>query len=150
MPGRGGARQANTTSSSFWSDAEKHEKQSKEQFRKTVFDDFDEFFDFKQDQREEGVTRDDTKGADYRTKVTITFDQAVQGADVEVEVNKRVVCNNCKGTRAEPGSNPRKCFECGGRGSYIGNYGIKKRCIKCNGAGCTPKTFCKSCEGLGV
>lgn len=62
------------SSNSFWGEAEKHGSQSKEQFRKTVFDDFDEFFDFKQDQREEGVTRDDTKGADYRTKVTITFD----------------------------------------------------------------------------
>jgi molecular chaperone DnaJ len=74
----------------------------------------------------------------------------VHGAEVDVEMNKRVICNACRGTRAEPDSSPRKCFECGGRGSYIGNYGIKKRCVKCNGAGCTPKTFCKSCEGLGV
>lgn len=96
------------------------------------------------------MTRDDTKGADYKAKVTVTFEQAVYGAEVEVEMNKRVICNTCKGTRAEPGSGPRKCFECGGRGSYIGNYGIKKRCLKCNGAGCTPKSFCKSCEGLGV
>ena len=32
----------------------------------------------------------------------------------------------------------------------IGNYGIKKRCSKCEGAGCIPKQLCKDCEGLGV
>lgn len=45
---------------------------------------------------------------------------------------------------------PRKCFECGGRGSTIGNYNIKKRCIKCEGAGCQPKVLCSACEGIGV
>ena len=45
---------------------------------------------------------------------------------------------------------PRKCFECGGRGSFIGNYGIKKRCIKCDGAGVNVKSYCESCEGIGV
>ena len=65
-------------------------------------------------------------------------------------MNKRVICHTCKGTRAAPGSKPRKCFECGGRGSVIGNYNIKKRCPKCEGAGCIPKVFCSDCEGIGV
>lgn len=52
--------------------------------------------------------------------------------------------------RAAVGSKPRKCFECGGRGSVIGNYNIKKRCAKCEGAGCQPKVFCSACEGIGV
>ena len=56
----------------FWGETEKRE--NKEFFRKKVFDDFDEFFDFKREQREEGVTRDDTKGVDYKTKVMIDFD----------------------------------------------------------------------------
>ena len=60
------------------------------------------------------------------------------------------MCLECKGSRAAPGSKPRKCFECGGRGSVIGNYNIKKRCTKCEGAGCLPKVFCSACEGIGV
>jgi len=32
----------------------------------------------------------------------------------------------------------------------IGNYGIKKKCPKCEGSGCRVKTPCKTCEGLGV
>lgn len=59
-----------------------------------------------------------------------------------METNKRVICYSCKGTKAKAGSQPRKCFECGGRGTVIGNYGIKKRCKKCNGAGCTVRHSC--------
>ena len=32
----------------------------------------------------------------------------------------------------------------------IGNYGIRKRCKKCNGAGCVVRSPCTDCEGLGV
>ena len=96
------------------------------------------------------MTRDDTKGADFKTEITVDFIDAVTGKTITIEMDKRVVCHTCNGTRAAPNSKPRKCFECGGRGSIIGNYGIKKRCPKCEGAGCLPKTFCPDCEGIGV
>lgn len=32
----------------------------------------------------------------------------------------------------------------------IGNYGIRKPCPKCEGSGCTSKSRCQACEGLGV
>ena len=72
------------------------------------------------------------------------------GCKIEIDLNKRIMCHSCKGTRAAKESKPRKCYECGGRGSIIGNYSIKKRCTKCEGAGCLPKTFCQDCEGIGV
>lgn len=74
------------------------------------------------------MTRDDTKGADIRQELHLSFEEAVLGTNIEVELNKRVRCHSCRGTRAAAESKPRKCFECGGRGSVIGNYGIKKRC----------------------
>jgi DnaJ-class molecular chaperone len=82
--------------------------------------------------------------------VEIDFVSAINGVNVEIELNKRVLCHTCRGTRAAKDSKPRKCFDCGGRGSIIGNYGIKKRCTKCDGAGCVPKVRCPDCEGLGV
>jgi molecular chaperone DnaJ len=85
-----------------------------------------------------------------RADVTVEFEGAIKGVKVEIDLNKRVTCHTCRGTRAKPGSKPRKCFECGGRGSVIGNYGIKKRCPKCDGAGCISKTKCTDCEGIGV
>ena len=44
---------------------------------------------------------------------------------------------------------PRRCYECGGRGSVIGNYGIKKRCPKCDGSSALGRTPCPACEGIG-
>lgn len=131
----------------FWRDAA---EKGKEQFKKQTFDEFDDFFDFKQTLDDRNVTRDDTRGTDIKSDVTIEFLQAVKGDVVGVELNKRVICHSCKGTRAQKDSKPKKCFECGGRGSFIGNYGIRKRCLKCDGAGCIPNIRCPDCEGLGV
>jgi len=80
----------------------------------------------------------------------VELEQAVKGCEVEVEMDKRVVCGECKGTKAEKASKPRKCFECGGRGSVEGNYGVRKKCPKCNGAGYSVKQPCPKCEGVGV
>ena len=123
--------------------------EGKQQFKKQTWDEFDEFFDFKVGD-ESGITRDDTRGVDIRHDVEIDFVSAINGVNVEIELNKRVLCHTCRGTRAAKDSKPRKCFDCGGRGSIIGNYGIKKRCTKCDGAGCVPKVRCPDCEGLGV
>jgi molecular chaperone DnaJ len=62
-----------------------------------VFDEFDEFFDFKRQAAETGVNRDDTRGADYKSDVDISFVQAVLGTRVKVELNKRIICHSCRG-----------------------------------------------------
>lgn len=68
---------------------------------------------------------------------------AIKGVKQQLEMNKRMICQSCKGTKAKLGSQPRKCYECGGRGSVIGNYGIRKKCKKCNGAGCIVRVPCQ-------
>jgi molecular chaperone DnaJ len=113
-------------------------KANSREFKKQTWDEFDEFFDFK-DSQNENVARDDTRGSNIKLDVEIDFLDSLKGCSVELDINKRVICHTCRGTRAADGSKPRKCFECGGRGSVVGNYGIKKRCSKCDGAGCTPK-----------
>lgn len=74
----------------------------------------------------------------------------MKGCKVSVEMNKRIFCSSCKGSKAEKGSKPRRCFECGGRGSIEGNYGIRKKCLKCDGAGVIVKVACGTCDGVGV
>ena len=123
--------------------------ESKEQFEKKVFDEFDDFFNFS-DQQGYDASRDDTKGTDYKADLTVGFLEAINGCDKEITLNKRIPCKACKGRRADSAIKPRICFECGGRGSIIGNYGIRKKCPKCEGAGCKTKTPCGVCEGLGV
>jgi len=45
----------------FWRDAA---EKGKEQFKKQTFDEFDDFFDFKQTLDDRNVTRDDTRGTE--------------------------------------------------------------------------------------
>jgi molecular chaperone DnaJ len=90
-----------------------------------VWDEFDDFFDFNDRHNDnKSVARDETKGADYKADAEISFMDAFKGVKTQVEMNKRMICYSCKGTKAKLGSQPRKCFECGGRGSVIGNYGV--------------------------
>lgn len=106
------------------------------------FDDFDDFFNFNDNSYD--ATRDDTKGADYKADLEVSFLDSINGCETPIHLNKRVVCSACKGRRADLTSEtrPRRCFECGGRGTVIGNYGIRKKCPKCEGSGCTSKTRC--------
>jgi len=122
---------------------------SRQAFKDKIFGEFNEFFDFEEDDSFQ-PSRDDTVGADLKFSVTLDFLEAAKGCDKEVELNKRVVCEDCGGRRANVKEKPRVCFECGGKGSVIGNYGIKKKCSKCDGSGCQVKIPCRSCEGLGV
>ena len=141
----------------FWENAEQNNSkrgrtyynESKAQYEKKVFDEFDEFFNFS-DNAGYDASRDDTKGADYKADLVIDFIEAINGCDKEISLNKRIICHTCKGRRADMQNKPRTCFECGGRGSIIGNYAIRKKCPKCDGCGCTFKTVCQDCEGIGV
>ena len=114
-----------------------------------MFAEFDDFFQFS-DSHEHDASRDDTRGADYKADLKISFIDAINGCDTEISLNKRIICFTCKGRRADMSKKPRVCFECGGRGSVIGNYGIRKKCPKCDGCGCQYKTPCPDCDGIGV
>jgi DnaJ-class molecular chaperone len=145
-------QQGNKGSQQFWQDVDREEAKTKEDYAKKVWDEFDDFFEFSKQggNSNPGHMKDETKGTDYKADVTIDFMDAFKGVKTSVEMNKRTICHSCKGTRAKQGSQPRKCFECGGRGTVVGNYGIRKRCKKCNGAGCIVRQPCNDCEGLGV
>lgn len=124
-------------------------KRAKREYEEKVFAEFDDFFQFT-DSNQYDASRDDTRGADYKAELNVSFIDAINGCDTEISLNKRMVCFTCKGRRADMSKKPRVCFECGGKGSVIGNYGIRKKCPKCDGGGCQYKTPCPDCEGIGV
>ena len=108
----------------------------------------DDFFSFGDDRE---VVRDDTVGADIKQSIEIAFLESINGCQHSITIDKRVICPDCKGRRADMTESPRKCFECGGRGSIVGNYGIRKKCTKCDGSGVQLKQkLCGTCSGLGV
>ena len=71
-----------------------------------MWDEFDDFFEFKEGGANSGTgsqshLKDETKGTDYKADVTIEFIDSFKGVKTFVEMNKRMICHSCKGTRAK-------------------------------------------------
>ncbi|HRV94940.1 MAG TPA: DnaJ domain-containing protein, partial [Anaerolineae bacterium] len=56
------------------------------------------------------------RGSDLRYDLTLEFEEAIFGAEKEIEVPRRETCAHCNGSKAEPGTNPIRCPECNGTG----------------------------------
>lgn len=96
------------------------------------------------------------KGANLRTGVRITFEEAVFGCEKELELTLKDECNTCHGTGAKPGSSSETCQKCGGRGqvtftqqSLFGMVRNVQTCPDCRGTGKIIKEKCPDCYGSG-
>lgn len=93
------------------------------------------------------------KGADLETNVSITFDQAVAGAQVPLQVPMHATCSTCRGTGAKPGTTPSVCPQCEGRGIETqgqGMFSISQPCSRCGGGGTVIEDPCPTCHGAGA
>ena len=96
------------------------------------------------------------KGANLRTSVRISFEQAVFGVDKELDLNLKDTCKTCNGSGAKPGTSPETCRKCGGRGQVVtqhstpfGTIRNSQVCPDCGGTGKTIKEKCPDCHGSG-
>ena len=92
------------------------------------------------------------RGRDLETEVHISFDQAMDGAQVPVSVALSAPCTTCRGTGAKPGTAPRVCSSCQGRGvesESQGLFSISQPCSKCGGTGTEITDPCPTCNGSG-
>lgn len=97
------------------------------------------------------------KGRDVETDVVITFEQAVFGAEVELNLVMDDTCSHCKGTTAEPGHEMKACADCKGSGQIVsvtrtvfGNIQQATLCPTCRGTGKVPEKTCSVCKGKGT
>jgi molecular chaperone DnaJ len=94
-----------------------------------------------------------TRGRDLETEVTISFEQAIEGAQVSIAVPTSVACPTCHGTGAKPGTSPKVCPVCNGRGVETegqGLFSISQPCSRCGGAGTVIEDPCPTCGGSGA
>lgn len=96
------------------------------------------------------------KGANVRTAVRITFEEAVFGCEKQLDLNLKDECTTCHGTGAKPGTSPETCPKCGGKGqivytqqSLFGMVRNVQTCPDCNGSGKIVKEKCADCHGSG-
>jgi molecular chaperone DnaJ len=93
------------------------------------------------------------KGADLEAQVSISFDQAVSGAQVPLQVPMHASCPTCHGTGAKPGTAPSVCPRCEGRGIETqgqGMFSISQPCSLCGGSGTVIEDPCPTCNGAGA
>jgi molecular chaperone DnaJ len=93
------------------------------------------------------------RGADLETQVSITFDQAVAGAQIPLQVPMNTSCPTCRGTGAKPGTTPSVCPRCEGRGIETqgqGMFSISQPCSQCGGTGTVIEDPCPTCHGAGA
>lgn len=96
------------------------------------------------------------KGANLRTSVRISFEEAVFGCEKELDLTLKDPCPTCNGTGAKPGTSKITCSKCGGKGqvvmtqqSFFGMVRNVQTCPDCNGSGQIIKEKCTACRGEG-
>src|SRR5579884_694406 len=93
------------------------------------------------------------RGADVEAQVSISFDQAITGAQIPLQVPMHETCSTCRGTGAKPGTTPTVCPRCQGRGIETqgqGMFSISQPCSRCGGAGTVIEDPCPTCHGSGA
>lgn len=97
------------------------------------------------------------RGNDVQTRLELTFEQAVFGTEVELNLNLNDTCQHCKGMTVEPGHEMKTCPMCEGAGqtvrvvrTMLGNIQQAAKCDRCKGSGKIPEKICTVCHGSGV
>jgi molecular chaperone DnaJ len=93
------------------------------------------------------------RGADIETRLSISLAEAATGVTREIKILRRAPCGACRGTGAQPGSQPEPCQRCGGRGQVMHSQGflmISTTCPVCRGEGMVIRQPCTTCEGNGI
>ena len=93
------------------------------------------------------------KGEDLAATLTLDFDDAVRGITTSLHLTSDAACSTCSGTGAAPGTAPRVCGVCGGRGVTDDNQGffsLSTPCTACGGRGVVIDSPCPTCRGNGI
>lgn len=104
-----------------------------------------------------GRTNAIRRGVDVRIGVRISFMDAIQGVEKEVEINYKDTCSACHGSGARAGTTPERCPRCGGSGritrtqnsSFFGTMQTVTTCPDCQGTGQITREKCPICRGSG-
>lgn len=96
------------------------------------------------------------RGQDALVRLDLDLADVTFGVHRDVPVDTAVVCPTCSGTCCRPGTSPRTCEVCGGRGSvqrvarsFLGQVMTTQPCAACHGFGSVIPEPCTECSGEG-
>jgi molecular chaperone DnaJ len=96
------------------------------------------------------------QGGDVGVEVEVSLEDAARGTAVEVGYDLVDTCQNCGGSRGEPGTRVETCERCRGTGQVravsrtaFGQLVRAHPCETCGGEGRVPEEPCKECGGRG-
>jgi molecular chaperone DnaJ len=93
------------------------------------------------------------RGQDAEAEVSLSFEDAVHGATLPLQLSGPATCRVCHGSGARPGTAPHRCPTCGGTGFVSRNqgaFGFSEPCRDCRGTGQIIDDPCPECAGTGV
>ena len=96
------------------------------------------------------------RGQDALIRLDVDLADAAFGTTRELKVDTAVLCGTCHGEGAAPGTRPKTCETCGGRGetvhvqrSFLGEIRTMRPCAACRGFGTVIPEPCRECSGDG-
>lgn len=101
---------------------------------------------------EQAAFRKPQKGPDLFCTLQIKSEEALQGTEKEVQVQREISCPDCSGKRVDPAGPQKVCDECGGAGQVqigLPPSAFSLLCPRCQGGGRVHIQLCGSCSGKG-
>lgn len=96
------------------------------------------------------------RGQDALIRLEVDLRESVFGSERELSVDTAVLCPTCHGSCCQPGTSPRTCDVCRGRGqvqrvarSFLGQVMTTAPCPTCGGYGTVIPDPCLECSGEG-
>jgi molecular chaperone DnaJ len=92
------------------------------------------------------------RGSDLEVQVNLSFEDSLKGVETKIPVEVEAACRDCGGSGAKPGTSPKVCPECRGRGVVSesqGLFALSQPCPRCRGNGTVIEDPCLRCRGTG-
>ena len=93
------------------------------------------------------------RGADLESELQLSFQGAATGVETSINLTSDVSCSTCAGSGAKPGTTPKACPVCAGRGVVDddqGFFSFSAPCRNCRGEGFVIDDPCPTCKGVGT
>jgi len=92
------------------------------------------------------------RGRDLEVGINLSFEDSLRGIETTIPVELETACRECGGSGAKPGTAPKLCPECQGRGVVSqsqGLFALSQPCPRCRGNGTVIEDPCPTCRGAG-